>query len=148
MNSLLLVCEGNICRSPMAAGIISAALPGVRVQSAGLGALVGVPADPEAVRLMAARGIDIAAHRGTQIQREICLRAELILVMEQMQRHRLEQMYPPVRGRVFRLLEHTGTDVPDPYRKPEEVFRYALRQIDEGVEHWLRRIKRTQESWS
>ena len=45
MNSILVICEGNICRSPMAQGLLAAALPNAQVHSAGLGALVGMPAE-------------------------------------------------------------------------------------------------------
>jgi protein-tyrosine phosphatase len=86
MKSILVICEGNICRSPMAEGILAAALPDTRVRSAGLNALVGNPADDIAVRLMGLRGIDISGHRAVQLSREMCLRSELVLVMSTEQR--------------------------------------------------------------
>ncbi len=94
MKSILVVCEGNICRSPMAQGLLAAALPQVQVHSAGLGALIGSPADETAVRLMQARGIDISAHRATQITRQMCVQADMVLVMDADQRKRLEALYP------------------------------------------------------
>lgn len=142
MNSFLVVCEGNICRSPMAQAVLAAALPGAQMQSAGLGALIGMPADDMAVRLMRERGIDITAHRAQQISRPLCIQADLVFVMEAAQRSRLEEMYPQVRGRVFRLGEEAKLDIPDPYRQPEPAFRSALALIDEGVRGWLRRIQR------
>jgi protein-tyrosine phosphatase len=142
VNAILVVCEGNICRSPMAAGLLAAALPRARVRSAGLNALVGKPAEEAAVRLMHDRGIDIARHRATQITRQMCLDSDIVLVMERDQRQRLQEMYPEVCGRVFRVGEHVDRDVPDPYRQPAKAFRGALTIIDEGVEHWLQRIQR------
>ncbi len=62
-----MVCTGNICRSPMAEGLLRhrlAADSPTKVASAGVGALISHPADPIAVDLMSARGIDISAHRG------------------------------------------------------------------------------------
>lgn len=140
MKNLLVVCEGNICRSPMAEGLLKAALPDASVRSAGLGALIGMPADETAVRLMDARGIDIAPHRAVQITGEMCKRSELVLVMSAEQRKRLEQLYPLACGKVFRLGEFDKRDVPDPYRQPEAAFRDALQLIDSGVRAWLQRI--------
>jgi protein-tyrosine phosphatase len=60
IDTILIVCEGNICRSPMAGGLLAHELPRARITSAGLGALVGRKADPIAIELMAERGIDIS----------------------------------------------------------------------------------------
>lgn len=140
MKSILVVCEGNICRSPMAEGLLKAVLPNVSVCSAGLGAMIGMPADETAVQLMDARGIDIAPHRAVQITGEMCKHSELVLVMSSEQRKRLEQLYPFACGKVFRIGEFDKRDVPDPYRQPEAAFREALQLIDSGVHAWLQRI--------
>jgi protein-tyrosine phosphatase len=142
MKNILLVCEGNICRSPMAEGLFGAALPHIRVRSAGLNALSGMPADETAVRLLHSRGIDIAAHRAAQISREMCLQSDLVLVMSTEQRRQVEEAYPLASGRVFRLGEFTKQDVPDPYRQPEHAFREALLFIDQGVREWIQRIQK------
>ncbi|MEJ7930614.1 low molecular weight protein-tyrosine-phosphatase [Ramlibacter sp. AN1015] len=142
MKSILVVCEGNICRSPMGQALLAQALPVAHVQSAGLGALVGYPADSTAMQLMAARGLDISAHRAQQITRALCLQSDLVLVMDTDQRQRVEALYPQVRGRVFRLAEPLKQDIPDPFRQSELAFREALALIDAGTTGWLRRIVR------
>lgn len=142
MRSILVLCEGNICRSPMAEALIAAALPNCTVSSAGLQALVGKPADESAQQLMRERGLDISRHRAQQVTRPLCLNADVVLVMEREQRGRLQVLYPEVCGRVFRLGEYIDLDVPDPYRQPLSAFRTALSVIDKGVEHWQRRIQR------
>jgi protein-tyrosine phosphatase len=141
MKAILVVCEGNICRSPMAQGLLQAALPQLRVESAGLGALVGHPADDQAQALMRERGIDISAHRARQITRQLCLESDVVLVMESDQRQRLVEMYPQASGRVFRIGEHAKRDVPDPYRQGPAAFRDSLAMIEEGAGHWLERIR-------
>src|SRR6266542_2985353 len=72
--NVLIVCVGNICRSPMAEGLLRARFVGhrrARIESAGLAALEGRPADPIAVELLAERGIDISAHRARQLTPEL-----------------------------------------------------------------------------
>lgn len=142
MKHLLVVCVGNICRSPMAQAMLAAALPQVDVSSAGLGALIGMPADPLAVKLLKERGLDISAHRAQQITRQMCLVADMVFVMDADQRATVEKMYPQVQGRVYRLGEFSKKDVADPYRQPETAFRDTLSTIEEGVAQWVQRIQR------
>ncbi|WP_186121635.1 low molecular weight protein-tyrosine-phosphatase [Burkholderia gladioli] len=141
MDSILVVCEGNICRSPMAEAMLRQAVPGRRVASAGLNALVGMPASPYAQEVMRMRGLDVSTHRAQQIGRCLCADADLILVMARGQRLSLESRFPFVRGRVFRLGEHTDFDVHDPYRQPRFVFERCARLIDLGVSEWSRRLR-------
>ena len=142
MNGILVVCVGNICRSPMAQGLLANALPAVAVTSAGTNALVGVAADATARKLMHMRGIDIEGHRARQVTRSMCLQADLVLTMDTDQRRYLEDAYPNVCGKVFRLGEHAKRDIADPYRMPEEAFLDALALIEDGVHEWLHRIKK------
>jgi protein-tyrosine phosphatase len=146
MNSILVVCEGNICRSPMAQGLLARAMRGVSVRSAGLSALEGMPAQETAVGLMQALGIDITGHRAAQITGDMCLSAELVLVMEEEQRRRLETAYPFARGRVFRMGEFGKYDVPDPYGRAQEAYRESLQLIDQGVREWQQRIRHIREA--
>lgn len=142
MTSILTVCIGNICRSPMAEAILAAALPGMTVSSVGIGALIGYPADETAQQLMLARGLDISGHRARQASREIVQRADMILVMDHQQRKYLEETYPGTTGKIFRLGEFSKRDVPDPYRKSQNAFEDALALIDEGVAAWAPRIQK------
>ncbi|WP_038212307.1 low molecular weight protein-tyrosine-phosphatase [Xenophilus azovorans] len=144
MKSVLVVCIGNICRSPMGQVLLAQALPGVSVSSAGTGALAGHPADAAAQALMARRGLDLGAHRARQISPELCRQADLILAMDDTQRRHIEALYPPARGRVFRLGHVAQVDVPDPYRQGQAAFEQALELIDAGVQAWAERIRKIQ----
>lgn len=144
MRSMLLVCEGNICRSPMGEALFARQLPAMQVASAGLGALVGMPADGNAVELLRELGLDISAHRARQLNRDMCTSADVVLVMDGEQRQRITGLYPQVSGRVFRLGHHNNFDIPDPYRQGPEAFRQALSMIQRGVADWLPRIQKLQ----
>jgi protein-tyrosine phosphatase len=145
---ILVVCIGNICRSPMAEAALSARLRGrslhVNVESAGIAALVGRPADPIAQELMSERGLDISAHRARQLTPELISAFELVLVMDAEQQRAVESMSPSARGRVHRLGRWGDFDVPDPYRRGRPAFDRAYELIERGVDglenaFWRRR---------
>ncbi|MFM0155330.1 low molecular weight protein-tyrosine-phosphatase [Paraburkholderia sediminicola] len=142
IKNILVVCEGNICRSPMAQGLLASHLPKVRVMSAGLAALAGRPADPIAVQLMEAKGVDISGHIAAALSLEHVRLAQLILAMTQAQRKSIELMYPFTKGKVYRMAEHEAIDVVDPYRKGMAVFQASLDQIESGLARWLHSIAR------
>jgi protein-tyrosine phosphatase len=104
------------------------------VASAGIGALVGKPADPTAVELMRERGLDITSHRARQLTPDLIRDAELILVMEADQQKAVESILPSARGRVHRIGRWGQFDVPDPYRRDRAAFERALALIDRGVD--------------
>lgn len=137
---VLVVCIGNICRSPMAEGLIRQAVPEVQISSAGMSALVGHGADPIAVQIMAGIGVDISEHRARMLTDAIARDADLILVMDEQQRQQLATQYPYVRGKVFKLGEASRQDIPDPYRQDPEVFRTVFSMIEDGVNEWVKRI--------
>jgi protein-tyrosine phosphatase len=142
IQNVLVVCLGNICRSPMAEGLLAAALPDAQVSSAGLEALVGNKADPLACELMDERGISLASHRARQISLDLCQRADLILVMDHEQRRTVEERYLFAAGKVFRLCEFSDKDVPDPYRAGRTAFNQSLSLIEDGAQEWVKRISR------
>ena len=137
---VLVVCIGNICRSPMAEGLIRQAVPEVQISSAGLSALVGHGADPIAVQIMAGVGVDISGHRARMLTDAIARDADLILVMDELQKQQLATQYPYTRGKVFRLGEEASQDIPDPYRQDPEVFRTVFSLIENGADEWVKRI--------
>lgn len=137
-NRILVVCVGNICRSPMAEALLASRLAKLglrsRVESAGLAALVGHPADPLAQLLMRERGLDLSGHRARQLVPALVSAADLVLVMDSAQQRAVEAMLPAARGRVQRLGRWGGFDVPDPYRQERPAFEQALAMIERGVD--------------
>ncbi|WP_321958989.1 low molecular weight protein-tyrosine-phosphatase [Burkholderia cenocepacia] len=148
VTTLVVVCIGNLCRSPMAEALLRARLAGVDVQSAGIGARDGQPADPHAVALLRERGLDLAAHRARRLPPWLAARAGLILTMDLEQKRWIVRRHPALCGRVFRLGEFCeapdgasrGIDVPDPYLGPRAAFEHSLRLIERGVDSWCARL--------
>ncbi|MEO6919856.1 MAG: low molecular weight protein-tyrosine-phosphatase [Collimonas sp.] len=140
IKSILIVCIGNICRCPMAVATFAQKLPDVQLSSAGIYAAAGAPADPFSIELMRRRGLDITAHRGQQLHAWHCESADLILVMDVLQKQFIEKHYPTTRGKLFRLGEYGRFDIFDPHQRPRSEFERCLKLIDQGVDDWVERI--------
>lgn len=141
MKQILVVCIGNICRSPLAQALLQRELPQLQVWSAGLGAVVGAPADPLSVAIAQDHALDLSAHRAQQISGWMCQQVDMILVMEQSHKDQLLRQFPHVRGKVFRLGHYGQFDIADPYRQPRESFEQAWAAIAQGVADWAPRIR-------
>lgn len=145
MRSILVVCAGNLCRSPMAAGLFKRALPGFSTMSAGFIAQDGDQADPLAVAVMRSRGFDIGEHRALRLATWLVSRADLILVMTREQKSAFSRLYPSASGKVFRLGEDGGYDIPDPVGKSRIAFEEVFDLLNAGVHAWTTRIEAVKE---
>jgi protein-tyrosine phosphatase len=141
LNRILIICTGNICRSPIAEGLLRAKLPKLEVSSAGIAALVGEPADPLAIEVMREHGYDITAHRAQQMVLPVLTKMDLILALDQGHITGVLSRYPQLRGRVHKLLKwRENKDVSDPYQQPKWAFEQAYDVIEGGVNDWLTRL--------
>lgn len=136
IRSILVVCVGNICRSPVGEALLRSALPNVQVASAGLGAMTGQGADPTMAEVAADAGIDLAGHVARQFSSQDAARHDLILVMEASQRDHIAAQWPHLRGRTFRF--DRDADVPDPYRRPRAAHAAVVAQLQAAVPTWVR----------
>lgn len=82
INSILVVCIGNICRSPTGERLLKAALPERKIASAGLKAMVGGSADETASIVANEHGVSLQDHVAQQLTADMCRDSDLILVME------------------------------------------------------------------
>lgn len=142
---ILVICTGNICRSPMAEALLRLQLQQagreVEVRSAGVGALVNYPADDAARERMRNREIDLDAHRAQQFTPELGRWADLILVMENSHRDAVVDIDPTARGKTYLLGHWNGSkNIPDPYKRTDTVWDEALALIDESLPTWIRKL--------
>lgn len=143
MKNILVVCTGNICRSPTGEYLLKKELGAeFNVKSAGLGALVDHPAHELSQKIALEHGVDMSAHRARQINMDILKWADLVLVMEAGHKKELLHKYPWLEGKVFRYGKPQGVDVPDPYRRPENAFVLAWNYLSKLTPYWVDLIKK------
>jgi protein-tyrosine phosphatase len=138
---ILIVCIGNICRSPTAEYILRQRLAGrdLEVVSAGLGALVARPMDPLALQLLQEHGIDGAAHRARQLTEDMLRHADLVLGMEAEQVAAIRRVAPEASGKTLLFGKwDAGVDIPDPYRQQRPAFEHVYGLIARAADSWLR----------
>ncbi|OJU54756.1 MAG: protein tyrosine phosphatase [Acinetobacter sp. 39-4] len=136
IQSILVVCVGNICRSPMAEYLLKQDYPQLTIESAGISGLSGHPADDKAQLCMQHLGIDISEHIAKKLNAEHLKKADLILVMSKNQQAHIEQTWPFAKGKVFRLGHWQNKNVPDPYQHDQAFFDDTCQLIQQCVTDW------------
>jgi L-threonylcarbamoyladenylate synthase len=133
--TILLVCTGNTCRSPMAAAIardLVARMPAdgivTKVRSAGTFTTAGQPATPEAVEAMRKLGVELGRHASTELTREMIGDADLILTMTREHADAVLTLDPGAREKVV-TLDPSGRPVPDPIGAAQDVYDRAAAHI-------------------
>jgi len=102
MKTILFICTGNICRSPMAEGLFRHAVAGdYRVLSAGLGALDGQPPSTHSVTAMRELGIDISQQRSRMLTAELVQQADYIFGMTHSHVDTVQLLYPQAAEKTF-----------------------------------------------
>lgn len=147
MYSVLFVCLGNICRSPMAEGILRQMAEekgwAIGVDSAGTGYWhVGEPPDRRAIRCLSAHGIDISGLRARQVSAEDFHRFDLILAMDASNLEALKKMYrsgtePQLFTRFCGLHE---PEIPDPYYGDDRDFELVYQLLHNGISKILPKL--------
>ena len=138
---ILVVCVGNICRSPLAEYFLRQALPHCQISSAGLAAVTGADMDAAARKAAEAAGVQVPPHTARQLTLALCQAADLILVMEGAHREGVSRLHPPARAKTF-LLAHgePEPDIPDPYRQSAATHAAVHRQIHAACQAWLTKL--------
>jgi glycosyltransferase involved in cell wall biosynthesis/protein-tyrosine-phosphatase len=136
---ILVVCHGNIIRSPFAAFLLGQSLgehPRVSIASAGLEAMPGRPPHPTALRQAADRRVDLSSHAASRVERDVVTRSDVIFVMDIPQLLLLRQRFPEAAAKTF-LLTSLAPDTPleirDPVDGDESVFHACFDHITRAV---------------
>ena len=124
---ILFVCTGNTCRSPMACALARAA--GVDAQSAGLHALPGAPASPQAIRAASFYGADLTGHRARTVDEALLREAEAVWVMTEAHEAMLNMMFPQYSRKVSVL----WPPIPDPYGGDERTYEKCAKNLLEAL---------------
>ena len=140
-DSILVVCIGNICRSPIGERFLRQALPNKKIDSAGTGALVGHSADNSAVRIAERHSLSLEGHQGQQFTSALGRQYDLILVMEKLHIEQIGRIAPEVRGKTM-LFGHwlNQKEIPDPYRKSDEAFASVYHLIELAGLRWVEKL--------
>lgn len=142
IGSVLVVCLGNICRSPLGERILGQALPNIAVHSAGLAAVVNASADTDSMHTANEIGVDLSSHVARQLTLDIGAAYDLILVMEPSHKTEIFKRFSSLSGRTM-LFDHWigGKGIIDPYRKPLAVQRATRDRIVAAAAPWIYHLK-------
>jgi RpiB/LacA/LacB family sugar-phosphate isomerase len=152
MKTVLFVCTGNICRSPMAEGLFRYATQGrtdCRVMSAGVGAMEGQPPSPHAVRALKELGIDISHQQSRMLTADLVNQSDYIFGMTHSHVDSVNLLFPQAAEKTFLLREFDETldefekDISDPIGGSYETYAYCRDQIEQGIFSMLGFIEQT-----
>jgi len=153
MKTFLFVCTGNVCRSPMAEGLLRHATAGrndYRAFSAGLGASDGQPPSSFAIQALKELGIDISHLRSRMLTADMVRQADFILGMTHSHVDTVTLLYPQAAEKTFLLREFDETldpfekDISDPIGGPYDVYLNCRDQIEQGIASLLRFVEQSE----
>ena len=142
MKTILFLCTGNVCRSPMAEGLFRHAVKGrgeFRIVSAGIGAVDGEVPTQHSVQAMREIGINISHQRSRALTSELVRSADLILGMTHSHTDTVALLYPKAAEKTFLLREFDETlepyekDISDPIGSPYHIYVECRDQIEQGI---------------
>lgn len=143
--SVLMLCFGNICRSPVAEGLLKKISlihkMDLIVSSAGIyHGTANQPAQPHSITVAREHGIDIRQHRARVLNHDIIHQHELILVADEEIKKITIHQYPSASGKIKRMGHFRDQDIEDPYQKSKKEFDIMFNNIDTCLKDWLKNV--------
>jgi len=146
--NIVIICHGNICRSPYLEALLRSSLPDIEVSSAGfVGAGRGVP--PHSTEVAGRRGLDLSAHKSRLITSDILDRADLLIVMAEDQARALRLGFGVPREQIVVAGDldpesSHGRGVLDPWGQPITAFEASAQRLDRIASHFVSLMNRPQ----
>lgn len=141
--SVLFICTGNTCRSPMAEGLFRKAVEergDFEVLSAGVAAYPGDPANPETSKLLSGRGISLASFSSQPVTQELVEKATHVFAMTSGHLEALENLFPNYSDKFYLTCEFVeipgrgvGADVPDPIGMGRKAYEETAKTLDQAI---------------
>lgn len=146
--TILFICTGNTCRSPLARVLAEEALSGAGltgwpIRSAGLSAFPGMPASEEARAVAREAGLDLSSHSASPLSEELLAEAGLVLVMTEGHKRALTAAAPAYADKIHTLKEFVGRegDVSDPFGRGAAYYRKTADELHELICLLVEKIK-------
>lgn len=140
-NSILVVCTGNICRSPIGERFLRRVLPEKKIDSAGTEALIDHEADSNAIKIALQNGLSLEGHKARQFTSSLGRQYDLILVMEKGHIEQIGRIAPEARGKTMLFGQWLNQrEILDPYRKSEEAFLSVYKLIEQAGLRWVDKL--------
>lgn len=151
MIRMVFVCSGNICRSPMAAGLAAdycdeRELPSAIISCGTLG-IVGRPAANHAVTAMAERDIDISDHYSQGVAAGLVRMADFAFVMAPRHERKLVQLDPTLASKIVRTWDFADEDldqIDDPVGQDLDAFRTCRDRLETCLTNWFNEYERNE----
>lgn len=139
--SVLTVCVGNVCRSPVAEALLSASCPHLNIASAGFNAPEGRGASPLMVDFASRDGVDLTRHRARRLSQASPDAYDLLLVMEDAHLKEMAVRFPHLRARTM-LLSHWigGQDIADPINEDDAFNERVYAEIRSAAAAWSSKL--------
>ncbi len=141
ISSVLVVCVGNVCRSPVGERLLAQACPNLRIESAGINALTDDAANKEAADVAAENGVSVEGHIARQFTAEMAANFDLILVLEKGHMKVTAEQAPASTGKTMLFGQWIGqADIADPYQHSLEFHTAVFKELKKASDGWAEKL--------